>query len=435
MKVLYDTTILGRAHADNINRTGVFRVVERIAEELVRQPECELTLCTNSEWKDVILSINYLASNPLLSNVPFLTPVNYKLRKRLLDNENRLPYQDPKKWEQTPFVFRTGVRIQNKLLKIAERMLSRSSSHMLRSSQLKDLDIYHTNFFAYFDGIKEAGIKKCFITIYDLIPVLYPQYCDAGVPEIMRSILDKLTPDTWVPVISEATRNDLLNFMGSRIDPNKVVVTELAASDMFYRSEDKLLNRSVRKKYGIPDDPYVLSVCTLEPRKNIDQAIKAFVQILKQEKIYGLNLVLVGAKGWKSEKILESIDASAAIKSRIYITGYMADEDLAPIYSDALMFVYPSFYEGFGLPPLEAMQCGVPVITSNNSSLPEVVGNAGIMIDPNDTSAICAAMWDVYSKPALQQQLVENGISRAKQFSWRKCAEKTVAAYRKAMEA
>jgi glycosyltransferase involved in cell wall biosynthesis len=144
-------------------------------------------------------------------------------------------------------------------------------------------------------------------------------------------------------------------------------------------------------------------------------------------------MVLVGTKGWMFDKIFNELDASADIRDRIIITGFVHDSDLAAIYSDAAMFVYPSFYEGFGLPPLEAMKCGVPVISSNTSSLPEVVGDAGIMVAPTDLTALTQAMLSVYNDNALQQQMRAKSLERAAKFSWERCAHETVTAYKRSI--
>ena len=246
----------------------------------------------------------------------------------------------------------------------------------------------------------------------------------------MKATYNSITPESWVLCISHSTRNDLLNYLGNKINPDRAIVTELAASGTFYQSANKAYNRKVRQKHAIPDGPYILSLCTLEPRKNIEQVVRAFVALDAQENIRDLHLVLVGTKGWFFDKIFAEISNSAELKSRIIITGFVADEDLAAIYSDALFFVYPSFYEGFGLPPLEAMKCGVPVITSNTSSLPEVVGDAGIMVSPGDLDALCQAMLKIYTNPSLQQQMQEKSLERAGRFSWERCGNETVNAYK-----
>jgi glycosyltransferase involved in cell wall biosynthesis len=142
----------------------------------------------------------------------------------------------------------------------------------------------------------------------------------------------------------------------------------------------------------------------------------------------------VGTLGWSYERIFQSLPStSESLRSRVILTGYVPDEDLSAIYSGASVFVYPSLYEGFGLPPLEAMQCGVPVITSNTSSLPEVVGTAGILIDPQQGDELCQALLKVLSSAELQAQMSQKSLEQADRFSWEQCVEQTALIYRTAL--
>ena len=195
--------------------------------------------------------------------------------------------------------------------------------------------------------------------------------------------------------------------------------------------------QDVRERYGIPPgSPYLLSLSTLEPRKNLAHTIRSFAAIVQSNAAPGLHLVLAGGKGWLFDDIIYEIKlAGTAVRDRIILTGFVEDTDLAPLYSGATAFVFPSLYEGFGLPPLEAMQCGTPVITSNTSSLPEVVGDAGIMLDPKDQDGLCQAMLDVYNKPELRSQMSQKSLAQAAKFSWERCAEETISAYRTAISA
>jgi glycosyltransferase involved in cell wall biosynthesis len=244
--------------------------------------------------------------------------------------------------------------------------------------------------------------------------------------------LARLRQDDWVICVSQSTRNDFCQYTG--FDPSQVIVVYSAASpQVFYPCTNVNELERVRRKYGIPDGSYVLTLNTLEPRKNVQQVIASFAHLVEEEQIKDLSLVLVGAKGWKYEGILETISGCRAARDRITLTDYVPDQDLSALYTGALVFVYPSLYEGFGLPPLEAMQCGAPVITSNTSSLPEVVGDAGIMIDPTDTDALCQSMLDIYHKPCLRTNLSRNSLERARQFSWERCTTETIAAYRQSL--
>jgi len=206
-------------------------------------------------------------------------------------------------------------------------------------------------------------------------------------------------------------------------------VTSLAASDMFRRCTDRGELERVLGRYGLWGFPYILGLSTLEPRKNVATVIRSFAGIVRENAIPDLRLVLVGQKGWKYEGIFAELEADPALRKRVILTGYLPDEDLPAIYTGATAFLYLSFYEGFGLPPLEAMRCGVPVVTSNASSLPEVVGDAGILLAPEDEDAVAQAVIDIHASRRLSERLSEAGMRRTRKFSWRKCAEQTVAAY------
>jgi glycosyltransferase involved in cell wall biosynthesis len=248
----------------------------------------------------------------------------------------------------------------------------------------------------------------------------------------MRKVFASLGREDWALCVSQSTKNDLCEHF--RIDGSRAFVTPLAAApEIFHPCTDSDWICAVRWKYGIPAAPYYLSLNTLEPRKNMRHAITSFARLLREQNLPDLNYVLVGAKGWGYEPILKAIEEAGSIGERIICVGYVDEEDLAPLYSGALGFVYPSLYEGFGLPPLEAMQCGVPVITSNTSSLPEVVGNAGIMVDPYDEDELSQSMWEIYRNAPLRAQMQAKSIARAAEFSWDRCIAETVAAYRTAL--
>jgi glycosyltransferase involved in cell wall biosynthesis len=217
------------------------------------------------------------------------------------------------------------------------------------------------------------------------------------------------------------------------MSPDRVFVTPLAASHHFRPVATPEVVTSTLKRYKIPHLPYILSLCTLEPRKNLSFLIRCFSQLIADDRTLNLNLVLVGASGWKNSEIFELAKGNAALRDRVIFTGYVPDEDLSAIYSGSLAFAYPSLYEGFGLPPLEAMQCGVPVITSNTSSLPEVVGDAGITIDPRSEDELCQTLLRVISDSQLRVDMRSRSLQQAAKFSWQKCAEETISVYKTAI--
>ncbi len=433
MKILYDISMLGLEYESNFKPTGISRVVENVARQLLTEQAIDVKLCSGKSVENVKGSLEYVAKSETYKNLKFSKPHFLQSRLRDIYLQKKI-YRRFELNEHSNKLHTLSSKAILKYLSAKKKVYTQIGlENLIKASDVNTADIYHSPFFGIPQQIKKSKIKSIFFTSYDILPILYPQYFPDGVQGWFQEILNSLTPDTWILCISHATRTDLLNYLGKKIDPNKVFVTPLAASESFYQSKDKDYNCKVREKYKIGESPYFLSVCTLEPRKNIDSVVRAFANLLLQESLPDVNLVLVGNKGWLFDKIFEEID-NAEIKNKVIITGFVADEDLAAIYSDALAFIYPSFYEGFGLPPLESMQCGTPVITSNTSSLPEVVGDAAIMINPHDLDALSNAMLSLYKNPKLRDDMSAKSTIQADKFSWKGCADLTVEVYRKSLQ-
>lgn len=420
INVLYDISLLGSAHYYRRARTGIARTVENLLEALDRQEGCSLSFCAYNTVEQFIQTSVYLSNcskfqdkqlchsdSPLLNQLTRIAATIYPGSVSVLSEKVRR--------RAVSFFLKRLTPLYNSL----------------EADVLKRSDIFHASFYPLPEYIHSTPALQRFITIYDMIPVLFPEYFEPHIVKTFSNTIKSIRPDDWVIAISQSTKNDFCNWTG--FAPSRVFVTPLAASEEFYRCSDPVRNTEVRCKYGIPEGHYALSLCTLEPRKNIDQTIRCFVRTVREERIPDLSLVLVGTKGWYFDRIFNEIANSAEIRDRIVVTGYVPDEDLASLYSEAMMFVYPSLYEGFGLPPLEAMQCGVPVITSNTSSLPEVVGSAGIMVSPTDSDALCQAFLDIYRNAELRDDLSRRSLEQAKKFSWNQCAMDTVTAYKAAL--
>lgn len=269
------------------------------------------------------------------------------------------------------------------------------------------------------------SIKRITV-IHDLTPLLFPQYHTFIGQSLQRIFLPSILKNTdHIITNSEYTRQDLIKFFPFTKD--KSTATLLGKDKIFTPRKDE----SVLKKYRITK-PYILFVGTLEPRKNLPVLLEAFN---KFKKTTGENhqLVFVGKKGWKSEEIFQKMEASP-FKKDIILPGYIEREHLPILYSMAEVFVYPSLYEGFGLPVIEAMACGTPVITSNISSLPEVGGAAGIYFDPNSSEELTDKLSKVLGDDDLRKSLGAQGLVRATQFSWKKTALKTKAVFERLMD-
>jgi glycosyltransferase involved in cell wall biosynthesis len=247
--------------------------------------------------------------------------------------------------------------------------------------------------------------------VHDIIPWLHPEYFPtiAGLTYKTFKILVKNKPNIYI-VHSEHTKNDLIKYW--RIDPKKII-------KVCYGSFVKPV--APRENFG---SKKILFVSTIEPRKGVDKLLDAFL-IVKKE-IPEARLIIVGKIGWKAEYIFEKIRKFVDLKIGVEYLGYVSDEELAKLYSEADVFVYPSVYEGFGAPPLEAMSCGCPVAVSKTSSIPEVVGEAGIYFNPQDVNDIAKSLIKILRDDELKIELSKRGIERAKMFNWDKCLEEFV---------
>ena len=267
-------------------------------------------------------------------------------------------------------------------------------------------------------------------TVYDLTPlILDEKYFLPGQRGITKRLIDTIQPNDWVTTISDATRNDLLN--RRQLNPEKVVTIYLAASpELFYPVSDSSIIQAAKQKYHLPEGDYFLSLHSLAPHKNMDHLIACFKQVIMQEKKKDLHLVICGGNEDAAVSMINANQLTEADLKFIHFTGFVDDNDLAAIYSGAIGFIFPSLYEGFGLPVLEAMQCGCPVISSNTSSLPEVVGDAGFLVSPTDKDALCESILKLYCNSDLRAKYSQYSVDRAALFSWEKTASETLKFYR-----
>jgi glycosyltransferase involved in cell wall biosynthesis len=284
-------------------------------------------------------------------------------------------------------------------------------------------------FSPYFAIIQEADVNpslKKLQVVHDLIPLLfphlYPAYCN-----FLKAIdCHNITSDMYVLTDSQCTKMDLLHHFPHVIE-KQITVISLGADEYFCPCEDKVKIKSVLKKYGLSKNTvYILSVGMLDIRKNPDHVIRSFAVFIEKysNQFPNLKLVLTGKKGWVGEKSHTVYSKlRRKVKKRIVFIGYVDDTDLPFLYNGASCFCFMSLYEGFGLPPLEAMQSGTPVITSNTSSLPEVVSDAGIMLDPQDVDGLANAFMRVLTDENLRKEMIAKGLEQAKKFSWDRCVD------------
>jgi glycosyltransferase involved in cell wall biosynthesis len=266
---------------------------------------------------------------------------------------------------------------------------------------------------------------SCVLFIADATGHIFPQYHTLKVRILTRLHRMAARRAKKILTISQASKNDIVTHF--HVAADKIAVTYLAASEDFKQILEQPRLDSVRRRYRLPER-YILFVGSIEPRKNLVGLINAFAKV--RTKI-DRKLVIAGGGGWLNSDIYETIK-DLNLTDSVVFTGYVPQDDLAAIYNLADVFVFPSFYEGFGIPPLEAMSCGVPVIVSHAASLPEVVGDAALTVDPYDTGALAEAIYRIIHDRTLRDELIRKGFSRVKQFSWRLTAEETLGAFSKA---
>src|SRR5262249_42286431 len=230
---------------------------------------------------------------------------------------------------------------------------------------------------------------------------------------------------------SDATRRDLLRYY--RVAPQKVRAVPLGVEPAFRPVELEAARALAAERYGLTS-PFLLFVGTLEPRKNLRALLEAYRRLLSSHTGEGdaPTLAVAGARGWWYRDLYR-LARELGLDGRVRFLGRVPDADLPPLYSAAAAFVYPSLYEGFGLPPLEALACGTPVVCSDRSSLPEVVGDAGLLVDPTQPAALAGALARILDDPALRQELRGRGLERAARYTWARTAAETVQVYEQAL--
>ncbi|HEU5423624.1 MAG TPA: glycosyltransferase family 1 protein [Nitrolancea sp.] len=264
--------------------------------------------------------------------------------------------------------------------------------------------------------------RPAVVTVHDLAFLRYPEQYPGTKQRYLRWMTRRSVEHAArVIAVSEHTRRDLLNFY--HVAPERVVVVPNGVGPEFRPGDDPAEARALRATHNLPDE-FVLFVGTLQPRKNLLGLLRAWARVET-----AAPLVIVGAPGWQYQPIFDEVRV-LGIGERVIFTGYSGD--LASWYRAATVFVYPSLYEGFGLPVVEAMACGTPVVTSNVSSLPEVAGDAALMVDPTDQDALAGAIARLLESPELRATLRERGLARAAAFSWERTARETVAVYHSA---
>ncbi|WP_234122380.1 glycosyltransferase family 4 protein [Clostridium hydrogenum] len=287
-----------------------------------------------------------------------------------------------------------------------------------------EIELYHVPQ----NGVGLPENKKCpfVITLHDIIPYKMPETVSERYLKIFNDEIPKIVSMCdGIITVSNFSKEDIANTFNFPKD--KIYVTYLSA-EKIYKPLNKILSKKIiASKYGIDDD-FILYVGGFSPRKNISGLITAFSK-LKLSSNNSLKLVIAGRKGLSYENYL-SLTEKLDISSKVIFPGFIDVMDMPYLYNSAKLLVYPSFYEGFGLPPLEAMSCGTPVIVSNVTSLPEIFSKSSIMVDPYDENALCSAIHECIENKVLKNTLIDKGFSLCKKLTWQNTAISTINSYK-----
>ena len=399
MKILFDATELTYFLEESGHRAGVFFVALNLFRELKKKKDVELVFFCNFKryfyLKEVIEKVEEFQGIELLKENSL---VNLAFAK--------LNYLSKSKWINTKLKY--GIL---SLARYYENIFYKQNKKNLK--QLDEFDIYFSPFQAPSEEILNSKSLKRFRMIHDIIPILETGKIPTNRRLWSYRIYNTINKDDFYVTNSECTRKDVLKYFD--IKEENIKTTLLGADTTFTPPLNSLPHGAEKPT------KYIFSLCTLGKRKNLIFAIKNFFKFINKNKIDDLKLVLAGGVWEKFKKELTDTIGDFD-QSKIEVLGYVKDEDLPNLYSNALMFIYPSLYEGFGLPVLEAMKCGCPVITSNVSSLPEVIGQAGIQINPENDEELIKAYEKMYYDSFFRELCIERGLIRAKNFSWEKCA-------------
>lgn len=274
-----------------------------------------------------------------------------------------------------------------------------------------------------------AWMGPSVVTIHDLAFMIDSSTFRMRSPTYLRAMVTlAVRRATRIITVSEWTRKDVIRLLGA--DPERVVSVHNGVDPDYRVIDDRRAIEAFRRGHGL-DGPFILYLGTIEPRKNLIRLIDAYVEIRRRGHTEW-PLVLAGGMGPLHGPIREHAAATGLSERDLRFAGFVPAEEMPLWYNSAGLFVYPSQYEGFGLPALEALSCGTPVVTSNRSSLPEVVGDAGVLVDPLSVTAIADGMQRVIEDHTLRERLVQNGLVQARRFSWRTAAEQTLNVYRAA---
>ena len=416
-KILFDATVLVDGNDMKEERRGIYFVARNLLQEMCQHNQIEIILFASSykvaglPYVNEMMNTNFSFYRRVSAFSKFLHCIITFFRKKRMLN-----FQKPllrKMYATGILLFSIVGNVYFFILNFFDKNLSNVVYFSPRTASPWFIN-------------RNKKIKK-YIVLHDLIPYILPEYANQRSWGWFGYLIKHLNKEDYYFAISKATKRDYCSF-SSKINPNHVMISYWAASGLFYPIRNLKARQQLAEHYQINlRKRFVFTLCSLEPRKNLLRIIRSFVEFVEHNNIDDLILVVGGGEWLDFRAFVENkLGKNYAIEKYVLHIGYVRDSDLPILYSNAEWFVFTSQYEGFGLPPLEAMQCGCPVITSNTSSLPEVVGDAGLMIDWNSDEQHIDAFEKYYYDDVLRKEKIQKGLEKAKQFSWEKTVDAMV---------
>lgn len=407
--------------------TGIGRVIEEHLARLRNNPGLNLRVvgAFAEDWNPVVTSIATERWAAHSCVPPIASLRTFKTKSALGKAAADLLYRLEKRANRSAHT--SGIRRRALLLVTA---LVRRIVHASVKVGVgpDEIDLFHAPFRAPPEWLHRSIPRV--VTIHDVIPLRHAEEAGPDAAGMLKTVLAALNPTRDVVVaVSQFTKDDFCELSG--FPSERVVVAHLSAGPIFRPVQDQAMIGRVRSRWGLGNTPFLLSVANPQPRKNIPLVVRSFFSAASQLPSWNGKLVLVGnpKAGHAAETTDQEIAKRPELANRILRASGVPDEDLACLYSECEAFLFPSTYEGFGLPVLEALQCAAPVICSNRSSLPEVAGPAAILVDPSDEAAVTQAIVDLINNPARREELKRLSVEQAAKFSWEKSAECVAQAY------
>ncbi len=419
INVLFDATVLANNFNKDGSRTGIFFVACNILIELLKRPELKVNLYCDT--KQLYGLIGLIDSDKRFKNTEIF---KYSKLECSVAYFEWLKYKN--KVNKESKIVRVVIKAILNFLKSISEQRRKLNINFGFISNIKKFDVFISAYEKIPESIAKIPHIKKYTILYDTIPIIYPENypgMDDGT-FWHHKLTESINKDDFYFSISDYTKNDFIKYV-KNINPDHIKTIPLSTGIFYSRVEDNEQIDAVKEKYNIPKNKkYLFCLCTLEPRKNQIFAIKNFIEFIKKNNIDDFIFVL-GGTSWPQfeQKINDAINDLDNYKDKIVRVGYIDDNDMPALYSGAEMFVFPSIYEGFGIPILEAMKCGCPVISSNVASMPEVIGDCGIQINPTSDEELIMAFEKMYYQRDFREECINKGLEREKLFTWEKCAD------------